>query len=79
MNTEIGIQGPYGTSFGLNKEDSGSFVIVAGGTGLFPFLDLLDFLLRKCIYDLLVEKKGRESADLFNKPKTEFSSYFTKG
>lgn len=72
METEIGLQGPYGTSFGLAREDSGTFVIVAGGTGLFPFLDLLDFLLRKCIHDLLLEKKGRESANLFNKPLTEF-------
>jgi NAD(P)H-flavin reductase len=55
LGTNVSLQGPYGTSFGLTKEESGVFVIVAGGTGLFPFLDLLDFLLRKTIYDRLLE------------------------
>jgi NAD(P)H-flavin reductase len=45
--------GPYGYNFAFSKQDlNGHFVLIAGGTGLFPFLDLLDYLLRRTLYIL---------------------------
>lgn len=60
--------GPYGKSHGLSKIDGGDIVLIAGGTGLFPFLDLLDFLLRKTLFELIRESKGAAIANEFNKP-----------
>lgn len=37
----------------------GNYLIICGGTGLFPFLDLLDFLLKNAYIWLLCRKKGR--------------------
>jgi NAD(P)H-flavin reductase len=47
--------GPFGKSHGLSKIEGGEIVLIAGGTGLLPFLDLLDFLLRKTLYEYLLE------------------------
>jgi hypothetical protein len=40
-----------GKSFEINLKNN--IVIIAGGTGILPFMDLLDFILRKTIYELL--------------------------
>lgn len=48
------IQGPFGTSFGIPKE--GKVVIICGGTGLLPFLDLLDYFYKLTIYEILRNK-----------------------
>ncbi|KRX10636.1 Tubby C-terminal-like domain [Pseudocohnilembus persalinus] len=46
----------------------GQYVIFAGGTGIFPFLDLLDFLLRKSIYMIAEKQKGKQWAQKFIDP-----------
>lgn len=38
-------------------------MIVCGGTGLFPFLDLLDFMLKKAVYMAAVKEKGYKYAE----------------
>ena len=38
--------------------------MIAGGTGINPFLDLLDFLLQKIIYRVVRQKFGLEAENL---------------
>jgi len=58
------IQGPFGVSFGL--PESGHFVIICGGTGLLPFLDLLDYFLKYTVYEALRNTSGEEVAQFAN-------------
>jgi hypothetical protein len=51
-------------------------VIIAAGTGLFPFLDLLDFLLKKTLYTLLKAEKGKEVAEDIMSGNVDFEKYF---
>jgi len=57
LQDEIYMNGPFGCSFGINKQESAKIVIIAAGTGLFPFLDLLNFLLMKTINTIIKENK----------------------
>lgn len=41
MNEDYEIEGPNGPSLGLPNK--GRVAIICGGTGILPFLDLLDF------------------------------------
>lgn len=50
-------------------------VIVAGGTGLLPFLDLLDLLLRKTIYDVLKSNVGEKVAEQTNVHQADFNIF----
>jgi NAD(P)H-flavin reductase len=43
------IKGPYGMGLGLNPESEGLHIAFVGGTGILPFLDLFDYLLKKAI------------------------------
>ena len=56
LNEEYYIEGPYGTSLGLPEH--GKIVLICGGTGLFPVLDLLDYFLKKTVYELLLQQHG---------------------
>lgn len=47
------------------KLGRGNYLIVCGGTGLFPFVDLLDFVLRKLIYTAAAKTKGSDYADKY--------------
>lgn len=51
-NTEIQyfIRGNFGNGLELSKYSSGSYYIFAGGTGILPFMDLLEYLLKKAIF-----------------------------
>lgn len=40
--------------------------MVCGGTGLLPFLDLLDFILKKSVYDIVKAKAGKLVAEEVN-------------
>jgi NAD(P)H-flavin reductase len=40
------IQGPKGRGLCLDTIPAGDVVIIAGGTGLFPFLDLIDEIFK---------------------------------
>jgi len=42
---QVVIKGPFGFGLNLPKVLKGNFVLVAGGTGILPFLDLLYFVL----------------------------------
>jgi len=43
------IDGPYGHGLGLTPESTGLHYIYVGGTGIFPFLDLFDYLLESIL------------------------------
>ena len=43
----------------LTANSAGEHVIFAGGTGILPFYDLLDFLLKKTIFDIMKKKGGK--------------------
>lgn len=42
---------------------SGLHMVFTGGTGILPFLDLLDFLLKKSIYMVAEKLKGYNWAE----------------
>ncbi|CAD8212378.1 unnamed protein product [Paramecium pentaurelia] len=65
------IQGPYGPPHGI--PNSGKIVIICGGTGIFPFLDLLDFLLKTVIYQIALNKFGKQTADNLNPYDCQFN------
>lgn len=44
------IEGPKGRGMCLEKVPDGNVVVVAGGTGLFPFLDLVDELFKLTVH-----------------------------
>lgn len=44
--TALNIEGPKGRGLCLGSVRAGSIAIVAGGTGLFPFLDLIDLIFK---------------------------------
>ncbi|KRX02685.1 Cytochrome b5-like heme/steroid binding domain [Pseudocohnilembus persalinus] len=48
LNFEI--QGPQGLGLRLNKNNQGNFFIFCAGTGILPFMDLLNFFLNKAIF-----------------------------
>lgn len=50
---EFLIQGPKGRGMCLEALPAGNVVVIAGGTGLFPFLDLIDE-----IFKLTVSSRG---------------------
>lgn len=49
LGTVVNIRGPKGRGLCLEAVPSGDVAIIAGGTGLFPFLDLLDLLFKATI------------------------------
>ncbi|CAD8127282.1 unnamed protein product [Paramecium sonneborni] len=58
------IKGPYGPPHGIPNR--GKIVIICGGTGIFPFLDLFDFTLKTIIYQIALNKFGKQTADSLN-------------
>jgi len=41
-------------------------ILFAGGTGILPYLDLLDFLLRKAVHEALKKRYGITIANLID-------------
>jgi hypothetical protein len=37
--------------------------VICGGTGIIPFLDLFEFLLKRHFYTILLKEKGKEIAE----------------
>ncbi|CAK92366.1 unnamed protein product (macronuclear) [Paramecium tetraurelia] len=58
------IEGPFGNSIQL--ENNTNLIFIAGGTGLFPFLDILDYQLRVSYIHILKMKLGQEAANLID-------------
>ena len=53
----IKVEGPFGRGFILDEDLEGDVIIVAGGTGILPFVDFLNFLLKKAMARVLAEKQ----------------------
>ena len=53
------IEGPHGKGLQLKSNSEGKYVIFAGGTGILPFLDFFDYLLRKIVIKLIATKFGK--------------------
>jgi len=70
------VTGPYGVGFELRKESQGKHCIFAAGTGIFPFLDLLDYMLRKVIDEVLTETVSKEAADTVNPFNEDYKGTF---
>eukprot|EP00357_Protocruzia_adherens_P010652 CAMPEP_0115008406 /NCGR_PEP_ID=MMETSP0216-20121206/21901_1 /TAXON_ID=223996 /ORGANISM="Protocruzia adherens, Strain Boccale" /LENGTH=859 /DNA_ID=CAMNT_0002375823 /DNA_START=310 /DNA_END=2889 /DNA_ORIENTATION=+ len=69
------IEGPCGFGLCLDSGSSGDHVIFGAGTGMFPFLDLFDYILRD-----LVEwnETGEKSAFLTNFKLSVYASYASR-
>ncbi|KRX06844.1 hypothetical protein PPERSA_11489 [Pseudocohnilembus persalinus] len=63
QNQQLYVKGPLGMGLQLSNLDQGKIVIVAGGTGVLPFLDLLNLMLQKVIYEIAKKEKGQQFAD----------------
>ena len=62
----------------LNANSNGNHIIFSGGTGILPFMDLFDFLLKKSIYHILLTQfgLGREIAEQTNVYNEDFENIF---
>ncbi|CAD8204518.1 unnamed protein product [Paramecium pentaurelia] len=58
------IEGPFGNS--IQIENNSHLIFIAGGTGLFPFLDILDYQLRVSYNHIVKMKLGEEASKLID-------------
>jgi len=72
--TEFSIEGPFGKGLELTKSISGRIAIIVAGTGIAPFIELLDFLLKKKIYGAL-KKQGVSTRIV--QPEQDYDSIFS--
>ncbi|CAD8098235.1 unnamed protein product [Paramecium primaurelia] len=63
-NGEYLIEGPYGNN--ITIENGNHLVFIAGGTGLFPFLDILEYQLKLTYHKILLKQFGQEAAQIIN-------------
>lgn len=56
-NSIFSLKGPFGRGLDIPNDFSGRYIIVTKGNGYFPFLDLIDFLLKKTIYIIAEERR----------------------
>ena len=68
------ITGPYGFGLQINNKSAGCYYIFANGTGILPFLDLFDFLLRKTMWISLKKKFGVNVAKIINAYEEDFDN-----
>ena len=67
------IEGPIGRSIKIPEGFKGHIILIAGGTGILPFLDLLEFILKKAIYSIC----RRDNIDpSFIHPQQDYDQYF---
>lgn len=69
----VKFEGPYGTGFPISESMEGDVLMVAGGTGFVPFVDLINFLLKKAMV-MALQKQGKK-AD-FIMPKQDYLTPF---
>jgi hypothetical protein len=67
------IEGPIGRGIEIPKDFSGHVLLVAGGTGILPFVDLLEFLLKKAVYEICKRDGINHS---FIHPQQDYSVFF---
>ncbi|KAL4511865.1 hypothetical protein ABPG72_012710 [Tetrahymena utriculariae] len=60
------ISEPVGHGLEIDENSDGEHIIFAAGTGILPFLDLFDYLLRKLLYTILLERFGFKEAQIIN-------------
>ena len=65
----LGVRGPFGNAFPLDKMHGNNILIVAGGTGIFPLRSLIHFILdkRKDFGDVQILLGCKSSKDLLFK------------
>ncbi|CAK64487.1 unnamed protein product (macronuclear) [Paramecium tetraurelia] len=63
-NGQYQIEGPYGNN--ITIENGNHLVFIAGGTGLFPFLDILEYQLKLTYHKILLKQFGLEAAQIIN-------------
>lgn len=56
------LTGPYGLGLQLNSNARGLHLVVCAGTGIIPFLDLLNFLLLRNFFTILSNVRGQQVA-----------------
>lgn len=49
---------PVGQGLEIDENSDGEHIIFAAGTGILPFLDLFDYLLKKLIYEIIKDRFG---------------------
>lgn len=67
------VEGPIGRGIEIPQQFSGQVIMIAGGTGILPFLDLLEFLLKKAIYEVCKQNELNAS---FIQPSQDYSVYY---
>lgn len=73
IGSKYNIQGPIGAGLEIKESFSGECVIIAAGTGILPFIDLLDMLYKK-ILQAVCKIKNLDSN--FIKPEQDYSKFF---
>ena len=76
--SKIKITGPVGQGLPLPSNFSGTIAIIAAGTGILPFIDLLDLLYKKAIFEVL-KKTGKEASLSIIQPVQDYSRLFPGG
>lgn len=56
------LEGPQGQGLMLNMHSKGQYIAIVGGLGIVPFLDLLDFMLKKVIYQATKKMQSEQFA-----------------
>lgn len=70
-SSQISLKGPFGQGLGLTNDFNGRSVIITLGTGILPFLDLFDFLLKKAIYQVFKNEGLQELCQIVS-PQQEY-------
>lgn len=70
---EVEIEGPMGYGFKIEKNRVGKVLIVAGGTGILPFIDLFYIIVKKLLY-YACKAKGINTDNV--KPKQNYEDLF---
>ncbi len=65
MFYKLNIQGPFNLGFNIPIDEKGNYVIIAGGTGILPFLDFFFWLLKKVTYEYF-DQKDEDISKAFN-------------
>ena len=67
------LEGMIGAGLEIHQDFSGVCIIVAAGTGILPFIDLLDLLYKKALYRGL-KKQGADTSVV--KPEQDYEAFF---
>ena len=51
FNSDIKVSWARGSGLALQEKKPGKIIILAGGTGIFPFIDTIDILYKKALVD----------------------------